>query len=249
MPNTRIQTKEEKSLAIRRLLAKAFNIPVQGIVFSERFGNKPYINALGLKMAWLSHPDLIKIEAIELTKAHEKIGDQALVTVRGKYKVGEDYQPMSDVGSASAANLSMTKGFPNEMAYTRAFSRFLRWRLMPQLLEDFEKNIKNFSAGEKKLLQDNVADFGTVSLEEMPTVDESKVEPEVMLSVEQMGEIKPILEELALVRDQEGLDGVFAKNEELRSKINKKQRQVIQRIVVKTMTKYNLEIPVASKKE
>lgn len=247
---TPTQKKEDEKLLVRQLLAKAFGIPMQGIVLAERFGNKPYINALGLKMAWLKYPELVKIKEVIRVHTYEKIGDQALVLVKGEYKIGDKYQLMRDIGSASAANLSMTKGYPNEMAYTRAFSRFLRWRLMPQLLEDFEKNVKNMKKEERQVLEKHVADFGTVSLEEMPTVDESKVESVVMLTVEQMEQIKPILEELTQVRSQEDLDTVFTEAEYLKEKegLNKKQREEIRKAILAVVKKYNLPIPTVLKK-
>ncbi len=198
------KTKEDKKLEVIVLLAKAFGLPVAGINLEERLGRKAYINALGLMCAWKKYPEKVKILEIKRIKLYENIGDAALTEVLATDEKGNF---ISSIGSASAANLVMVKGFPCEMSETRALNRVLRRVLLPYLYEEYEKNIATFSKEEKELLAEYVSDFGKVSAEEMVAEGEGdQQQPTVLITNEEMEQIKGYLERILNASTLEALE-------------------------------------------
>jgi len=116
---------------------------------------------------------------------------------------------VSSIGSASAANLVLTKGYPNEMSETRALNRVLRRVLMPYLYEEYEKNLTLFSKEELDLLSEYVNDFGRVSAEEMVAEGEGdQVQQTTLVTNEEMEGIKSYLERILNASTLEELENV-----------------------------------------
>lgn len=218
-----VNKKEEKRTVIN-LLAKAFGLPPQGITLEESMGNKPYINSIGLEAARINYPKATEIDEVTFVKMYEKIGDTAIVTVKGVYERGVDpADKRLEIGTAGAANLDLGKNYPNEMAITRAVNRFLRRGLLPYLYKTYEENIKTFTKEEIGLLSEYVAEFGRVSAEELSVISQEQQAPEVFLTNEEMLVIKPYLENMIAAETEDDLDAI---GKEIRSKketLNEKQ--------------------------
>lgn len=204
MPKTTVVNDKDRAIA---LLAKAFGLPVAGINLEERLGKKAYINALGLDYAWKKWPMAVRINKIERLSIYKTVGDSALVEVTG---VDKDAGLHGAIGSASAANMTMIKGYPNELAETRALNRLLRRVLLPLLYEEYGKNIAAMQEEDVTFLATYVNDFGRVSVEEMPAEGEGDQTTSQLplITNEQMEEIKPILEQLLAVQTTEDLSVV-----------------------------------------
>jgi len=200
------ETKETTKATVVTLLARAFGLPVAGINLEERLGKKAYINSLGLDCAWKRWPDVLKIVRITRLSVYKEIGDVALTEIEAEDKMGGR---RGALGSASAANMVLIKGYPNELCETRAMNRLLRRALLPYLYEEYEKNIANMTQEERTMLAEYVSDFGRVSAEEMPTEGEGdQTQQMTLITNEEMAQIKPYLERILAAESEEGLEGV-----------------------------------------
>lgn len=206
MPKTTDVKTNEKDKAIA-LLAKAFGLPVAGINLEDRLGKKAYINALGLDYAWKKWPDALHITKIERLSIYKNVGDSALVQITGSDGKGGLHEA---IGSASAANMILVRGYPNELAETRALNRLLRRVLLPLLYEEYGKNITAMQDDDIAFLSTYVSDFGRVSIEEMSAEGEGDQTPtqSLLLTNEMMEEIKPILEHILAVETLKDLETV-----------------------------------------
>ncbi len=188
------------------LLAKAFGLPVAGINLEERLGKKAYINALGLMCAWKKYPEKVKITEIKRLKIYENIGDAALTEVVATDEKGN---VVSSLGSASAANMTMIKGYPGELSETRALNRVLRRVLLPYLYEEYEKYIADMTDEERTMLSEYVSDFGKVSAEEMVAEGEGdQAQPTALITNEEMQGIASYLERILNATTLEVLEEV-----------------------------------------
>jgi len=200
------KTKEDNKLKAIMLLARAFGLPVAGINLEERLGKKAYINSLGLDCAWKRWPDAIKITEVKRLDIYKQIGDVAIVEVIGQDKQGG---VRSDIGSASAANMILIKGYPNELSSTRALNRVLRRVLLPYLYEEYEKNVASMTKEEQDLLAEYVSDFGRVSAEEMVAEGEGdQTQQTTLITNEEMEGIKSYLEKILNAQTLEALEDV-----------------------------------------
>jgi|SRR3990167_845397 len=188
------------------LLAKAFGLPVAGINLEERLGKKAYINSLGLDYAWKRWPDVLKIIRITRLSIYKDVGDVALTEIEAEDKLGGR---RGAIGSASAANMILIKGYPNELSETRAMNRLLRRTLLPYLYEEYEKNLVMFTTEELDLISEYVSDFGRVSAEEMVAEGEGdQTQQTTLITNEEMEGIKSYLERILSVSTIEGLEEV-----------------------------------------
>lgn len=204
MPNPK-NKKETDELRTRMALASAFDIPPQGI---NILNGKPYINTDGLEYKLSQHPDAIVFTTVLRTRIHEKVGQTAIAEVYGKDKHGGI---RAAIGTAGAGNMSMIKGYPNELAETRAKNRLLRRALMPHFYDDFIKNIAAMSTDERKEIIQIVmkSDFGRMSAEELGAPEDGAVSPDTLLTEEQMKAISPLLERLLAVKEEKDLDPII----------------------------------------
>ncbi len=203
---TKTSEKPKNKQDVITLLAKAFGLPVAGINLEERLGRKAYINALGLMCAWKKYPDKVKIIEIKRIKIYENIGDSAITEVVATDEKGNF---VSSIGSASAANMVMVKGYPAELSETRALNRVLRRALLPHLYEEYEKNVANMTQEERDLLSEYVSDFGRVSVEEMVADGEGEQQAALpMMTNEEMAQIKDYLEKVLGAQTIEELEEV-----------------------------------------
>ena len=204
--NEKIVKKPTTKQDVVVLLARAFGLPVAGINLEERLGRKAYVNSLGLMCAWTHYQDKVKIKEIKRLSIYQNIGDASLTEVIAEDEKGNI---VSSIGSASAANLVLTKGYPNEMSETRALNRVLRRVLMPYLYEEYEKNLTLFSKEELDLLSEYVNDFGRVSAEEMVAEGEGdQVQQTTLVTNEEMEGIKSYLERILNASTLEELENV-----------------------------------------
>ena len=204
--NEKIVKKPTTKQDVVVLLARAFGLPVAGINLEERLGKKAYVNSLGLMCAWTHYQDKVKIKEIKRLSIYQNIGDASLTEVIAEDEKGNI---VSSIGSASAANLVLTKGYPNEMSETRALNRVLRRVLMPYLYEEYEKNLTLFSKEELDLLSEYVNDFGRVSAEEMVAEGEGdQVQQTTLVTNEEMEGIKSYLERILNASTLEELENV-----------------------------------------
>lgn len=206
MPKTTEVKINEKDKAIA-LLAKAFGLPVAGINLEDRLGKKAYINSLGLDCAWKKWPMAVHINKVERLSVYKNVGDSALVQITGVDEKGGFHEA---IGSASAANMILVRGYPNELAETRALNRLLRRVLLPLLYEEYGKNIAAMQEEDIAFLATYVNDFGRVSIEEMPAEGEGdQTTTQVpLITNEMMEEIKPILEHILLAETIKELEVV-----------------------------------------
>jgi hypothetical protein len=204
MPKTTVINEKDRAIA---LLAKAFGLPVAGINLEERLGKKAYINALGLDSAWKKWPMAVRITDINRLSIYKTVGDSALVEITG---LDEHEGKHGAIGSASAANMTMIKGYPNELAETRALNRLLRRVLLPRLYEEYGNNIAAMQEEDVAFLATYVNDFGRVSIEEMPAEGEGDQTTSQLplITNEQMEEIKPLLENILFARTKKELEDV-----------------------------------------
>jgi len=204
--NEKIVKKPTTKQDVVVLLARAFGLPVAGINLEERLGRKAYVNSLGLMCAWMHYQDKVKIKEIKRLSIYQNIGDASLTEVIAEDEKGNI---VSSIGSASAANLVLTKGYPNEMSETRALNRVLRRVLMPYLYEEYEKNLTLFSKEELDLLSEYVNDFGRVSAEEMVAEGEGdQTQQTTLITNEEMEGIKSYLERILNASTLEELENV-----------------------------------------
>ncbi len=201
----KIKTEETKADAIA-LLAKAFGIPPSGINLEDRLGKKAYINAFGLNCAWKKHPEAVKIVSVERLSLYKTIGESAIVEVKAEDEKGNK---LDSIGTASAANMNAVRGYPNELAETRAKNRVLRLGLMPTLYTEYEENVKKMTPEEVSTISLYVSDFGKVSAEEMEqgnSVSESI--PLAPLTVGETKEIRLQLEQIVGMKSLEDAEYV-----------------------------------------
>ena len=200
------KTKEDKKPQVIALLARAFGLPIAGINLEERLGKKAYINSLGLMCAWKKYPEKVKIQEIKRLKIYENIGDSAITEVVATDEKGN---VVSSIGSASAANMVMIKGWPLELSETRALNRVLRRVLLPYLYEEYEKNLAMFTKEELDMISEYVSDFGRVSAEEMVAEGEGdQAQPTTLITNEEMQGIASYLEKILNAQTLEVLEEV-----------------------------------------
>ena len=198
-------------------LSKAFDIPPQGINILK---DKPYINTVGLEWKLSQHPDAIKMNGVKHIKIYKEVGDIAIAKAYGTKENGEN---RTAIGTAGVGNMSIIKGYPNELAETRAQNRLLRRVLISHMYGDLIQNLANMKGQERTQIIDTVtaSDFGAVSLEEM-NLDDSGTTPEVMLTESDMKAIAPMLSNLNNAQNQEDLDIAAQKVKEIQG-LNEKQ--------------------------
>lgn len=243
-------------------LAEIFGLPAVGINYSKEFGNKAYINSVGIQAARRKYPLAVSIHEVKRLKQYEHVGDIAVVEVTGEYRtrvkadlaegsgdsspivpIGSGFYLIDDiteVGTASAANMSMGKDYPNELAVTRAINRFLRRALLPYLYSDAEENIKTFPAEKQNLMKPFLADFGSVSIEELSAQSNEDLPVEVFLTNEEMDQIKSYLIKLTEVETQEELDTIIAEVKATKDSLNEGQLKKIRDVFATVRKKKQL---------
>ena len=199
--------KADEKTQVVALLARAFGLPMAGIDLIEQRGElKPYINSLGLDCAWKRWPDSIKLIEVKRLEIYKQVGDVAIVEI-----IGKDKQEgiRSDIGSASAANMILVRGYPNELAGTRALNRILRRVLLPYLYEEYEKNVVTLKREELDLLSKYSSDFGKVSSEEMVKEGEGdQAQQTTLITNEEMQGIASYLEKILNAQTLETLEDI-----------------------------------------
>ena len=180
---------EKKEQDLLLVLSAAFDIPPSGITM---LSNKPYINSIGLEYKWWQHPDAVKVTNTERLYLYEKIGDTAIVEVIGEDNLGNT---RTAIGTAGAANMNMIKGYPNELAETRALNRLLRRVLSPFFYRDFLENIGKMSKEEVQQVQQLAPNVVSVSAEEMPS--DSVGDQPLLLTNEEILPLKQLLESIS----------------------------------------------------
>lgn len=240
------KVKEEKPIDVLDLVSRAFGLPAAGIVIYKDTG-RPYINSFGLQYARRRYPTAVDIQGVELKNQYLKIGDMAIAEVRGAYHYylpGEENLKVDDftteVGTAFAPNMNdVSRRYPNEVAITRAINRFLRRALMPYLHDTFMENFKEFNQAEQQLLLDISKEFGSVSIEEIGGDEQAPTE-EVILTNEEMEQIKPFLTALPLVETQEDLDKIATAIKTAKATLTDNQLKQLRAIFDRTRKAKNL---------
>ena len=188
-------------------LSIAFDIPPQGITI---LADTPYINKQGLEFMFARHKAERKwgyflSKPIELSKS---VGDTAVFVTELFDEQGR--MVANGYGSANAANIKMgpIKVFLNEMAETRSQNRCLRKVLSPILYQTFIDRVSSLQKEQLGLIAEASANFGSVTAEEIGTVSNGEVKPEVLLTEGEMKAIAGFLQDITNAKTQPDLSKI-----------------------------------------
>lgn len=211
--------------------ADAFGIPFWGFNILQ---GKPYINTLGLEWIHARHPEALRFEESELVRVYDTPGENqiALVAVTGVVRGGGK---VTAYGSVMSTNVGMVKGYPNELAETRAKNRLLRRVLLPYMYEDFYNNLQTMGRKAVELLKGaNISEVASVSAEEMSNEKEEVDEKPVILTQEETKGIADYMTEFNKVKKMEDLTVLSTKIRDDKD-LNNKQKARLRQIYVNTV--------------